>query len=139
MNSRKSKEDLKTEFERKLNEGHNLVDYFLTIGVNPDIFINQWLYESSIQELNSKYKEQLKPIIINRFPLIDKSIVGIDEQAIIEHCFPHGFEVIECPDPQQPGTKEFSIVLDNNNYSQTHQLKYLICLKFYESISNYRK
>ena len=136
MHYRKNKDELLKEIEDKLNLGFNFVDYFLTIGSNPNIFQNKWLYESDISELNTKYKEELKPIIINKFPSNDKKMVGLDE-AIILHCFPNGFEV--CEFNKQPHYKIYSILLDNNNYSINYPYKYVVCLKFYESINNYKK
>ena len=136
MYNRKNKDELVKELEDKLNLGHNFVDYFLTIGVNPNISQEKFLYESNITELNNKYKEELKPIIINKFPSCDKKLIGLDE-AIILHCFPNGFEVIESQ--KQPQYKIYSILLDNNNYSINYPFKYVVCLKFYESIYNYKK
>ena len=136
MNNRKSKEIISKEIESKLNEGYNFVDYFLTIGSNPSIFQNTWLYQSDIYTLNTKYKEKLKPIMINRFPSKDKKYIGFDD-AIIYHCFPEGFKVYEFN--KQPEYKIFSILLDNNNYSINYPFKYVVCLKFYECISNYKK
>ena len=134
---RKTKEQLIKDFEEKLNLGYNFVDYFLTIGVQPEIFLSPWLYESPLEELNSTYKEQLKPKILNKFPSFDKKNLGIDE-AIINHCFPLGFKVQEFPQ-EKPDPKIFSIILDNNNYSSIHQNKYAVCLLFYESINDYLK
>jgi hypothetical protein len=136
MSNKKSKEILAKEIESKLNEGHNFVDYFLTIGSNPSIFKNNWLYESDISTLNTKYQESIKPIMINRFPSKDKAILGFDD-GIIYHCFPEGFKVYEFN--KQPEYKIFSILLDNNNYSINYPFKYIVCLKFYESISSYKK
>jgi hypothetical protein len=69
---RKTKEDVLKDFQEKLNLGYNFVDYFLTIGVEPEIFKNQWLYETSLEELNLLYKEQLQPKILNQFPSFEK-------------------------------------------------------------------
>ena len=136
MYNRKNKDEIIKENEDKLNLGYNFVDYFLTIGSNPSIFKEEWLYESDISLLNSKYREELKPILINKFPKNEKKLVGLDE-AIISHCFPNGFEV--CESNNQPEYKIFSILLDNNNYSINYPFKYVVCLKFYESINNYKK
>ncbi len=136
MYNRKNKDELLKENEDKLNLGYNFVDYFLTIGVNPSVFKENWLYESDISLLNDKYKEELKPIIINKFPPNDKKLVGLDE-AIIFHCFPNGYEV--CESNKQPEFKLFSILLDNNNYSINYPFKYVVCLKFFESINQYKK
>ena len=69
---RKTKEDVLKDFQEKLNLGYNFVDYFLTIGVEPEVFRNQWLYETSLEELNLLYKEQLQPKILNQFPSFEK-------------------------------------------------------------------
>ena len=136
MINKKPLDKLFKDLEDKLNEGYNFVDYFLTIGSNPSIFQNNWLYESSLSTLNTKYKEELKPIFINRFPSKDKKLVGFDER-IIQLCFPNGFEILEFN--KQPDYKIFSIVLDNNYFSINYPFKYVVCLRFYESISNYKK
>ena len=133
---RKTKEDVLKDFQEKLNLGYNFVDYFLTIGVEPEIFKNQWLYETSLEELNLLYKEQLQPKILNQFPSFEKKNVGIND-SIIQHCFPLGFQVHEFT--EKPEEKVFSIILDNNNYSTTFQSKYVVCLITYESINEYRK
>ena len=125
------------DFQDKLNLGYNFVDYFLTIGVKPEVFLNQWLYDSSIEELNSVYKDQLMPEIINKFPSFEKKIIGIDEN-IIQHCFPLGFKVHEFS-YERPPNKIFSILLDNNNFSALHPFKFAVCLICYESINDYRK
>ena len=136
MTNKKPLAQLFKNINDKLDLGYNLVDYFITIGSNPSIFRNAWLYESDLNTLNTKYKENIKPIIINRFPLNDKKLIGFDE-AIIQHCFPKGFEVQEFN--KQPDYKIFSILLDNNNYSINYPYKYVVCLRFYESINNYKK
>ena len=136
LSIRKTKEQLIKDYQEKLNLGYNFVDYFLTIGVDPEIFLNQWLYDSSLEELNSLINDQLKPKIINKFPSFDKKDIGISD-AIIQHCFPLGFKVHEFN--EEPENKLFSIILDNNNYSTIHQFKYVVCLIFYESINDYKK
>ena len=133
---RKTKDDLLKDYEDKLNKGYNLADYFLTIGVDPDIFLSPWLYESPIEELNTTYSEQLKPKILNKFPSFEKKNIGIDD-TIIHHCFPLGFKVQEFT--IEPEFKVFYIILDNNNFSEVHQFKYAVCLLFYEPINNYMK
>ena len=46
----------------ELNKGNNLIDYFVEIGVNPEICLNDFLYEKNINDLNKEeYKNILKP------------------------------------------------------------------------------
>ena len=94
----------------ELNKANNLLDYFVIIGVPPDIFTQDWLYETSLEELNTKYKEKLEPKIISYFPPITKETISFDE-SIINHCFPNGYNLIE--DDEQPKTQIFSFILDN--------------------------
>ena len=124
-------------FQKKLDEGHNLVDYFLTIGLDPEISLKPWLYEASINQLNTTYKEYLSPKIINKFPSFEKKLIGIDE-AIINHIFPLGFNLIEILN-EPPKEQIFSILLDNNMYSIKHPVKFVTCLLFYEPLTNYYK
>ena len=58
MTNKKSLNKLIEDIDKKLNEGYNFVDFFLTIGSNPSIFQNEWLYESDLPTLNIKYKDQ---------------------------------------------------------------------------------
>jgi hypothetical protein len=135
--NRKSIQKSMDEYIEKLNSGYNFVDYFLTIGLEPEISKNPWLYETSIQELNSTYKKYLSPKIINKFPSFEKKLIGLDEM-IIQHIFPLGYNLIEnVNDP--PKEQFFSIILDNNMYSIKHPYKFVSCLLFYEPLINYYK
>lgn len=136
MSSRKTKEEIQASIIKELDQGRNLVDYFIVIGPKPEIFKESWLYSSNISELNEEYINLLSPVILSKFPPIEKKITGIDE-TLVQHCFPNGYQVEEhdkCPSPFI-----FSILLDNNNFSSVYPFKYVTCLKFYESISNYKK
>ena len=136
MSSRKTKEEIQASIIKELDQGRNLVDYFIVIGPKPEIFKESWLYSASISELNEEYINLLSPVILSKFPPIEKKITGIDE-TLVQHCFPNGYQVEEhdkCPPPLM-----FSILLDNNNFSSIYPFKYVTCLKFYESISSYKK
>ena len=119
----------------ELNKANNLLDYFLVIGVPPEILVQNWLYHSSIDELNSKYKKELEPKIISYYPPITKETISFDE-SIINHCFPNGYELIKSQ--EQPPQKLFSFILDNNFYNLNYPKKYLSCLIFYEKITQYK-
>ena len=120
----------------ELNKANNLLDYFVIIGVPQDIFTQDWLYEASLEELNTKYKEKLEPKIISYFPPITKETISFDE-SIINHCFPNGYSLIE--DDEQPKTQIFSFILDNNYYNLNFPKKYLSCLVFYEKLDQYKE
>ena len=118
-----------------LNQCNNFVDYFMVLGTKPEIFTNKWLYESNIETINSKYYDEIKPVVISKFPPIHKKHIDVDEH-IIEHCFPNGFKIKEFNNT--PDIEIFSILLDNNSFSLKYRYKYVVCLKFWESIRSYK-
>lgn len=118
------------------DQGNNFIEYFIIIGVKPDIFHHKWLYNTSIDDLNSIRQPDLQPQILSKFPAIEKSAIDID-QTIAKYCFPNGFSVQYYD--QTPNPKLFSFILDNNYYSLEYTRKYFSCLICYESISLYRE
>ena len=139
-NIKEQKEKVQNEKEyqklvEELNKANNLLDYFLVIGVPPEICIQDWLYQSDLSELNTKYKKDLEPKVISYFPPITKKTISFDE-SIINHCFPKGFNLIKSN--EQPKNKLFSFILDNNYYNLNFPKKYLSCLVFYEKITQYK-
>ena len=59
-----------SETEKKyFEEDNNFIDYYIEVGVKPEIFKNNYLYNAeSISEINSN----ILPQIITKFPKIDK-------------------------------------------------------------------
>ena len=138
--NKEEKEKIQNEKEyqnlvEELNKANNLLDYFLVVGVPPDIFLKNWLYQSSLEDLNSKYKKELEPKVISYFPPITKKTISFDE-SVINHCFPNGYNLIKAS--EQPKPKIFSFILDNNYYNLNFPKKYLSCLIFYERITQYK-
>ena len=138
--SEDSNEDfLETEefkkMKEELNKGTNFIDYFLTIGLDPEIFNQDWLYNNELDDLNENYKDKLKPKITSYFPPYPKTKIFFDD-SIIQHCFPNGFKIISSL--KKPKEKLFSFILDNSFYSLDHPKKYLSCLVCYENINQYR-
>ena len=97
----------------ELDKANNFIDYFLVVGVDPEIYKNNWLYEYDADELNKKYKEELEPKIISSFPPFEKHTISFDE-SIIMHCFPNGYEIVKYN--KQPKPIVFSFILDNNYF-----------------------
>ena len=119
-----------------LDKANNFIDYFLVVGLSPEIALKDWLYEAEIDELNIIYPDQMKPKVISSFPPFMKHIIAYDD-AIIKHCFPKEFKIIESE--TQPSPEIFSFVLDNNYFSIHYPQKYLSCLICYESIACYQE
>ena len=119
----------------ELDKANNFIDYFLVVGVEPEIYKNDWLYKCDVDELNKKYKEQLEPKIISSFPPFEKHTISFDE-SILMHCFPNGYKIIKTQNHPKPLV--FSFILDNNYFNLNYPQKYLTCLICYENIAQYK-
>ena len=119
--------------KRYFEDDNNFIDYFLEVGVKPEIFRNKILYESdNPQDIN----DILIPQIITKFPSFDKKNVVI-ETTMINQIFPHGFKLVESD--KRPIPDFYCLILDNQLYSAIYTRKYLSCLVVYESIEEYKK
>ena len=126
-------------FERlkeELDKANNFIDYFLVVGLPPKIFMQKWLYNSDVDYLNEKFKDNFQPKVISSFPNYEKHTIAFDD-SVISHCFPNGFKAIISS--EQPKTKVFSFILDNNYFNLNFPQKYLTCLICYENILKYKK
>ena len=124
------------QLKRQLNKPIHFTEYFLVIGVNPNISINKYLYNSSPIELETTYKNEIYPEIITKFPPMNKSYVNIGSN-LIDLCFPNGFHLEQYYNP--PQSEIFHLLLDNSFYSAKYTFKYITCLKFYEDLTQYYK
>ena len=124
------------KLKAQLETANNLIDYFLVCGISPSICKEKYLYDIKNPKFLENLTKKLKPSILSKFPEFDLSIDTIDEE-IINYCFPKGFAPKNSYNEIPP--KTFSIILDNNLFSAEHPQKYLICLLFYEKISDYKK
>ena len=121
--------------KQELDKGYNLIDYFLVVGLEPEIFRNKWLYNEDYEILIEKHKEELKPKIISAFPHFEKSTTSFND-AILNHCFPNGYQLIKSQATLKP--EVFSFILDNNFFNINYPQKYLSCLICYENITRYK-
>ena len=114
-------------------DDNNFIDYFIEVGVKPEIFRNKILYDlDNIDEIN----QNLIPQIISKFPNFDKKTVVI-ENTMIHQIFPQGFKLLESD--KKPLPVFYCLILDNQLYSAIYPRKYLACLVIYESIEEYKK
>ena len=118
---------------QNVEDDNNYIDYFFEIGVKPEIFNQNFLYESNINELNIK----LKPEIISKFPDINKKSIIINNNELINQVFPNGLNILEAK--EKPDSIFFSIMSDNYLFNVTYRYKYFACLMIYESINDYKK
>ena len=127
-------QEVVSELQKKyFEDDNNYIDYFMEVGIKPEIFKNSFLYESTTPE---EINENLVPQIICKFPNFDKKNVVI-ENTMIHQIFPQGFKVIESD--SQPNPYFYCLVLDNQLYSAIYTRKYLSCLIIYENIEQYKK
>jgi hypothetical protein len=130
---KKKFEDDIIEYEKLLFDGNNIfIDYFLEIGIKPEIFKNGDLFNKTNDELN----EIIKPEIICKFPNIDQKIIQINNE-IINHIFPNGYKIIKRL--EKPNQINFSLILDNRFYSAIYPYKYFTCSIIYENINQYKE
>ena len=141
-NNKKIKKKINLEEDKEykklkedIDNGTNFIDYFLVIGISPEVFFDDKIYECDFEELKTKYKEKLEPKIISYFPQFDKKTIAFDD-SIISHCFPNGFNIVKSL--KTPKTEIFSFILDNNYFNLNYPKKYLSCLICYESINQYK-
>ena len=123
------------KLKEESDKANNFIDYFLVIGVEPEIYKKDWLFENDLDELNKKHKEELEPKIISSFPPFEKHTISFDE-SILMHCYPNGYQLIKSS--SQPKPVVFSFILDNNYYNLNYPQKYLTCLICYENIVQYK-
>ena len=123
------------DFVHQLDLESSFIDYFMIIGLDPKISVNNYLYNTSPEYLDKNYKNEIKPEILTKFPPFNKSYVDIDNDSIISLCFPNGFHLEE--HENIPNPKIFNFLFDNNFYSVQHPQKYITCLLFYENLKNY--
>jgi hypothetical protein len=76
----RTQDDYLTNFKKELDKGNNFVDYFVTIGLKEEIIFDDFLYENDIDILNES--PQITPEIISKFPPIEKTLIGVDENII---------------------------------------------------------
>jgi hypothetical protein len=116
------------QLKEDIDKGTNFIDYFLIIGVEPQDFFNDKIYECDLDELKNKYGDKLQPKIISYFPKFEKKTIAFDD-SIISHCFPNGFNIIKSNKIPKP--EIFSFILDNNYFNLNYPQKYLSCLICY--------
>ena len=136
INDNSENENIKL-LKSELNKANNLIDYFIVIGLNLNICLNDFLYEKDINQLNKdEYKNYFKPTILSQFPPFDKSFINRDN-GIIPYCFPNGFKFIK--KKIIPQIEIFNFILDNNFFSLNFPRKYITCLLFYEGLDKYKE
>jgi len=123
-----------SELKKELSMANKFIEYFAIIGLDPKIAVENFLFNSTLEELQKCYTKELKPGIISKFPPINKSYINIDD-SLCTLCFPDGFKLEKYE--KLPECEIMNFLLGNYFYSIEYPLKYVTCLKMYESLDNY--
>ena len=126
--------EIAIESEKKFFEDdNNYIDYFMEIGIKPEMCKCNFLYEAKTKD---EISENLLPQILCKFPVSDKRNIVV-ENVMVNQIFPHGFKIKESKTKLKP--EFYCVVLDNQLYSAIYTRKYLACLVIYESLETYSK
>ena len=127
-----------------INLKNNLIQNFYIIGFSPEDFF----YKNKNDEgeflniFKIKSYVNIKPKIISKFPPNNSNFNGVDDETIINHCFPSGFHLIKKEDKDTTPIS-FFFELDNLllNYSLDektyHSKLYFTCIQILEPLSKY--
>ena len=127
-----------------INLKNNLIQNFYIIGFSPEDFF----YKNKNDEgeflniFKIKSYVNIKPKIISKFPPNNSNFNGVDDETIINHCFPAGFRLIKKEEKEITPTS-FFFELDNLllNYSLDekayHSKMYFSCIEILEPLSKY--
>ena len=127
-----------------INMKNNLIQNFYIIGLHPEDFfhINEENEGEFLNIFQDKISINLKEKIISKFPPNNSNFNEINDEIIVNHCFPNGFSLIK-----EKGEKfkeyTFHFELDNLSINYSSEEKniyskmYFTCLRILEPLKNY--
>ena len=119
----------------ELNACDTFIEYFYVFGAREKTVRTENFY----QNLLFKKPGYLKMQLLSKFPPFEKPNSNVDENVILNHCFPTGYNLLEINDPNQfPKHDCFHFSLDNlNSLGYDDKKIYFTCLLFYERLTSY--
>ena len=141
-NSSSETNTLNPRLTRKLSESfqtfeeasscNTFMEYFYVFGANEKTVVKEDFYFKK-QFTQPGY---LKMQLLSIFPPYEKPNSYIDENVIMNHCFPHGLNLLESDD--LPKNECFHFNLDNlKSLGNDDKKIYFTCFIFYEELSTY--
>ena len=111
------------------------IEYFYLFGPN-ELTVRREDFYSQNKFTRPGY---LRYQLLSKFPPFEKPNSNVDENVIMSHCFPTGFDLFEMKKPNDyPRNETFHFSLDNlNSLGYDDKKIYFTCLKFFESLSTY--
>ena len=127
-----------------MNMKNNLIQNFYIIGLYPEDVCPKSKSDKNkiIDIFTANTYTELTPKIISKFPPTNSNHNSLQNEIIIEHCFPNGFKMVKSQNKNN--ILHFSFELDNLKYSylkykSLYSKIYFTCLKFYEPLHKYQK
>ena len=111
------------------------MEYFYIFGANETTIKREEFYTNSLFTKPGMLKMQL----ISKFPPFEKPNSNMDENVIMNHCFPKGFHLLNISNNgEEPKNECFHFSLDNlHSLSDNDKKLYFTCLTFYEPLQTY--
>ena len=127
-----------------INMKNNLIQNFYVIGFDPEDFfyMNEDNEGEFLNIFQTKEHIELNPKIISKFPPNNSNFNEINDEIIINHCFPKGFGLSKSENINK-NPIFFYFELDNLllNYSSEekniHSKMYFTCFKIFENLNDY--
>ena len=125
-----SKDIIPDEIKNHLND--TLIEHFYLFGIDPNC-LNLSEFNSDKKYLSKDFKQ---PQLLTKFPPSDRFQSDIDPTALMSHCFPNGFFLIESE--KNPKDEFFYFHLNNLlSLSDSDKTFYFVCAMIYEPIKPY--
>ena len=110
------------------------IEYFYIFGAKETTVRTEKFYQNSLYTKPGYLTMQL----LSKFPPYEKPNSNMDENVILNHCFPTGYNLLISQPNQYPKHECFHFNLDNLNSLNNEDKKiYFTCLLFYEPLSTY--
>ena len=127
-----------------INLKNNLIQNFYILGLSPEdfFFINENNEREFLNIFQQKEEINLEGKVISKFPPDNNNFNGVNDETILNHCFPNGLHLIK-QDSKEIKPIPFYFELDNIliNYSldekNIYSKIYFTCIEIFEPLNNY--
>ena len=126
--------DNSIKIAESINSCETFIEYFYIFGAKETTVRTEKFYQNSLYTKPGYLTMQL----LSKFPPYEKPNSNMDENVILNHCFPTGYNLLISQPNQYPKHECFHFNLDNLNSLNNEDKKiYFTCLLFYEPLSTY--
>ena len=126
--------DNSIKIAESINSCDTFIEYFYIFGAKETTVRTEKFYQNSLYTKPGYLTMQL----LSKFPPYEKPNSNMDENVILNHCFPTGYNLLISQPNQYPKHECFHFNLDNLNSLNNEDKKiYFTCLLFYEPLSTY--